>query len=87
MDRSPGKQHIKSMANTAKIRIVSEKELPGLIGEVQIVALLGLSRTYVYYLLRQNLFKTVKKGSRIYVRKKELLSWLESLEGGQNGKA
>lgn len=75
------------MANTAKIRIVSEKELPGLIGEVQIVALLGLSRTYVYYLLRQNLFKTVKKGSRIYVRKKELLSWLESLEGGQNGKA
>lgn len=69
------------------MRIVSEKELPGLIGEVQIVALLGLSRTYVYYLLRQNLFKTVKKGSRIYVRKKELLSWLESLEGGQNGKA
>ena len=75
------------MADSAKIRIVSEKELPGLIGEVQIVALLGLSRTYVYYLLRQNLFKTVKKGSRIYVRKKELLSWLESLEGGQNGKA
>ena len=75
------------MANTAKIRIVSEKELPSLIGEVQIVALLGLSRTNVYYLLRQNLFKTVKKGSRIYVRKKELLSWLESLEGGQNGKA
>jgi hypothetical protein len=75
------------MANTAKIRIVSEKELPSLIGEVQIVALLGLSRTYVYYLLRQNLFKTVKKGSRIYVRKKELLSWLVSLEGGQNGKA
>ena len=69
------------------MRIVSEKELPGLIGEVQIVALLGLSRTYVYYLLRQNLFKTVKKGSRIYVRKKELLSWLESLEGVQNGKA
>lgn len=69
------------------MRIVSEKELPGLIGEVQIVALLGLSRTYVYYLLRQNLFKTVKKGSRIYVRKKELLLWLESLEGGQNGKA
>ena len=69
------------------MRIVSEKELPDLIGEVQIVALLGLSRTYVYYLLRQNLFKTVKKGSRIYVRKKELLSWLESLEGGQNGKA
>ena len=75
------------MANTAKIRIVSEKELPNLLGEVQIVALLGLSRTNVYYLLRQNLFKTVKKGSRIYVRKKELLSWLESLEGGQNGKA
>ena len=83
MDRISAKQHVRSMADSAKMRIVSEKELPNLLGEVQIVALLGLSRTNVYYLLRQNLFKTVKKGSRIYVRKKELLSWLESLEGGK----
>ena len=83
MDRISGKQHVRSMADSAKMRIVSEKELPNLLGEVQIVALLGLSRTNVYYLLRQNLFKTVKKGSRIYVRKKELFSWLESLEGGK----
>ncbi|MBR3137123.1 MAG: helix-turn-helix domain-containing protein [Clostridia bacterium] len=80
-------QRTGAMPDSVKRRIVSEKELPNLIGETLLVDLLGLSRTYIYYLLRQQRFKTITKGSRIYVRKKELLSWLESLEGGQHGKA
>ena len=80
-------QRTGAMPDSVKRRIVSEKELPNLIGETLLVDLLGLSRTYIYYLLRQERFKTITKGSRIYVRKKELLSWLESLEGGQHGKA
>ena len=80
-------QRTGAMPDSVKRRIVSEKELPNLIGETLLVDLLGLSRTYIYYLLRQERFKTITKGSQIYVRKKELLSWLESLEGGQHGKA
>ena len=80
-------QRTGAMPDSVKRRIVSEKELPNLIGETLLVDLLGLSRTYIYYLLRQERFKTITKGSRIYVRKKELLSWRESLEGGQHGKA
>ena len=80
-------QRTGAMPDSVKRRIVSEKELPNLIGETLLVDLLGLSRTYIYYLLWQERFKTITKGSRIYVRKKELLSWLESLEGGQHGKA
>ena len=80
-------QRTGAMPDSVKRRIVSEKELPNLIGETLLVDLLGLSRTYIYNLLRQERFKTITKGSRIYVRKKELLSWLESLEGGQHGKA
>lgn len=78
----------KTMASTDKERkrVCSEKEIPALLGETAIVRLLGLSRTRVHGLLRSNVLPLVSKGTRKYVRKKELLAWLSSLEGGQNGK-
>ena len=67
-------------------RICSEKDIPAVLGETAIVKLLGVSRKTAYYLLKSDAFPIVRKGSRKYVRKREFLLWLSSLEGGQNGK-
>ena len=56
-------QRTGAMPDSVKRRIVSEKELPNLIGETLLVDLLGLSRTYIYYLLRQERFKTIKQAN------------------------
>ena len=58
----------------------SYDELPLVLNATDLINLLGLSRTTVYYMLRADDFPTILIGNRRMVRKDRLFQWLEEHE-------
>ena len=58
----------------------STEEIPLYLDANDIVRILGISKTNVYYMFRANGFPTISIGKRKFVRKEKLLSWLETQE-------
>lgn len=46
----------------------------------EIARILGVSRTRAYYLVQEDLFKSVRIGSAIRISKRSFDHWLESLD-------
>lgn len=58
----------------------SPDEIPLFLDANDIVRILGISKTNVYYMFRADGFPTITIGKRKFVRKEKLFSWLESQE-------
>ena len=58
----------------------SVKEIPLFLDANDIVRILGVSKTNVYYMFRAEGFPTISIGKRKFVRKEKLFSWLETQE-------
>ena len=58
----------------------SVEEIPLFLDANDIVRILGVSKTNVYYMFRADGFPTITIGKRKFVRKEKLFSWLESQE-------
>lgn len=58
----------------------SLEEVPLFLDANDIVRILGISKTNVYYMFRAAGFPTISIGKRKFVRKEKLFSWLESQE-------
>ena len=58
----------------------SVEEIPLFLDANDIVRILGISKTNVYYMFRADGFPTITIGKRKFVRKEKLFSWLESQE-------
>ena len=58
----------------------SIEEIPLFLDANDIVRILGVSKTNVYYMFRADGFPTISIGKRKFVRKEKLFSWLESQE-------
>ena len=58
----------------------SVEEIPLFLDANDIVRILGVSKTNVYYMFRADGFPTISIGKRKFVRKEKLFSWLESQE-------
>ena len=61
-------------------KFCSTEEIPLYLDANDIVRILGISKTNVYYMFRANGFPTISIGKRKFVRKEKLLSWLETQE-------
>lgn len=61
-------------------RYCSYDEIPLLLDANDLIRLLGLSRTNVYYLLQANDFPTIVIGKRRLVQKDKLFDWLKTHE-------
>lgn len=61
----------------------SYEDIPLFLNATDLIKLLGLSRTTVYYMLRANDFPTIVIGNRRMVRKEKLFQWLEEHENAQ----
>ena len=55
-------------------------DLPLLLGANDLIRILGLSRTNIYYLLRADNFPTITIGKRKMVRKDKFIEWLDKQE-------
>lgn len=55
-------------------------DLPLLLGANDLIHILGLSRTNIYYLLRADNFPTITIGKRKMVRKDKFIEWLDKQE-------
>lgn len=62
----------------------SMEEIPLFLDANDIVHILGISKTNVYYMFRADGFPTITIGKRKFVRKEKLFSWLESQENSMN---
>lgn len=64
----------------------SYDDLPLFLNATDLMHLLGLSRTTVYYMLRAKDFPTIVIGNRRMVRKEKLFQWIEDHENvtGEN---
>ena len=58
----------------------SVEEIPLFLDANDIVRILGISKTNVYYMFRADGFPTISIGKRKFVRKEKLFSWLETQE-------
>ena len=58
----------------------SVEEIPLFLDANDIVRILGVSKTNVYYMFRADGFPTISIGKRKFVRKEKLFSWLETQE-------
>ncbi len=59
------------------------EDIPLFLNATDLIKLLGLSRTTVYYMLRANDFPTIVIGNRRMVRKEKLFQWLEEHENAR----
>ena len=64
----------------ARKQFRSYDELPLILNATDLINLLGLSRTTVYYMFRADDFPTILIGNRRMVRKDRLFQWLEEHE-------
>ena len=55
-------------------------DLPLLLGANDLIHILGLSRTNIYYLLRADNFPTITIGKRKMVHKDKFIEWLNKQE-------
>lgn len=62
----------------------SYDELPLVLNATDLINLLGLSRTTVYYMLRADDFPTILIGNRRMVRKDRLFQWLDEHENSKS---
>jgi hypothetical protein len=58
----------------------SVEEIPLFLDANDILRILGVSKTNVYYMFRADGFPTISIGKRKFVRKEKLFSWLETQE-------
>ena len=67
-------------SNDTCAKYSSYDEIPLFLDANDIVRILGISKTNVYYMFRANGFPTISIGKRKFVRKEKLFSWLETQE-------
>ena len=61
-------------------RYTNFDDLPMILSANDLIHILGLSRTNIYYLLRAQNFPTITIGKRKLVRKDKFLEWLRNQE-------
>lgn len=66
--------------NKTDTRYKSYEDLPMILNANDLIDILGLSRTNIYYLLRAEQFPTITIGKRKMVRKDKFLEWLDKQE-------
>ena len=64
----------------APVRFFEYDEIPLILGANELMALLGFSRTNVYYMLNAEDFPAIVIGKRRLVRKDKLFEWIEAHE-------
>ena len=70
--------------NRESSKYCSMEEIPLFLDANDIVRILGISKTNIYYMFRADGFPTITIGKRKFVRKEKLFSWLESQENSMN---
>lgn len=65
-------------------KFCSMEEIPLYLDANDIVRILGISKTNVYYMFRASGFPTITIGKRKLVRKEKLFSWLETHENNSD---
>ena len=68
----------------ASTKYSSYDDIPLFLDANDIVRILGISKTNVYYMFRADGFPTIAIGKRKFVRKEKLFSWLEAQENSTN---
>lgn len=66
--------------NKTDTRYKSHEDLPMILNANDLIDILGLSRTNIYYLLRAEQFPTITIGKRKMVRKDKFFEWLDKQE-------
>lgn len=66
--------------NKTDTRYKSYEDLPMILNANDLIDILGLSRTNIYYLLRAEQFPTITIGKRKMVRKDKFFEWLDKQE-------
>lgn len=61
-------------------RFCRYEDIPLILDANDVIRLLGLSRTTVYYMLRADDFPAITIGSRKLVRREKLFDWLKAHE-------
>ena len=69
---------------TESPKYCSVEEIPLFLDAKDIVRILGISKTNVYYMFRASDFPTITIGKRKFVRKEKLFSWLDAQENSMN---
>lgn len=67
-------------ANKAMTRYSNYEDIPLFLDALDLMNVLGLSRTTVYFMLRSADFPTIEIGNRRMVRKEKLFEWIEQHE-------
>ena len=67
-------------ANNLATRYSSYEDIPLFLDALDLMNVLGLSRTTVYFMLRSEDFPTIEIGNRRMVRKEKLFEWIEAHE-------
>lgn len=68
------------MKEQETVRYNSYEDVPLYLGANDLMNVLGLSRTTVYYLMRADDFPVITIGNRRLVRKEKLIEWLDAHE-------
>ena len=66
--------------NKTKTRYSNYEDIPLFLDALDLMNVLGLSRTTVYFMLRSADFPTIEIGNRRRVRKEKLFEWIEQHE-------
>ena len=67
-------------ANKTTTRYSNYEDIPLFLDALDLMNVLGLSRTTVYFMLRSEDFPTIEIGNRRMVRKEKLFEWIEQHE-------
>ena len=65
----------------------SYDDLPLMLTVMDVAAVLGISRTGAYELVRQEGFPALSIGARIIIPKEQFIRWIEEHTGGGNKRA
>ena len=68
------------MKEQETVRYSNYEDVPLYLGANDLMNVLGLSRTTVYYLMRADDFPVINIGNRRLVRKEKLIEWLDAHE-------
>lgn len=67
-------------SQSTNTRYSNYDDIPLFLDALEIMNVLGLSKTTVYFMLRSDDFPTIEIGNRRMVRKEKLFEWIEAHE-------
>ncbi|MBR0425675.1 MAG: helix-turn-helix domain-containing protein [Clostridia bacterium] len=67
-------------SQSTNTRYSNYDDIPLFLDALEIMNVLGLSKTTVYFMLRSDDFPTIEIGSRRMVRKEKLFEWIDAHE-------